>query len=177
MEEREFVASRQPLWDKLATIIARASGPSGLRTLTREELKDLGPLYRRAASDLAYARARAVGPGLISHINQLAARGYSLLYQAENRSWHGLPRFSTHDFPQTFRRRLNFFIAATSFILLGAIIGYVLVVRSQDNIQLFIPPGSLLHAPVEYWNSGKVTHRIPDAEAAANASFLMQNNI
>src|SRR5258708_541439 len=177
MDEREFVASRQPLWDKLAAIIAKASGPSGLRSLSREELKNLGPLYRRAASDLAYARARAVSPGLIAHINQLAARGYSVLYQAENRSWNGLPRFFTHDLPQTFRRRLNFFLAATGFMFLGAIIGYVLVVRSQDNIQLFIPPGSLLHDSVEYWKSGKVTHRIPDAEAAANASFLMQNNI
>jgi uncharacterized membrane protein SpoIIM required for sporulation len=176
MDEREFVACRQPQWDKLGAIIARASGGTGLKGLSREELRELGPLYRRAASDLAYARGRAVSLGLITYINQLVARSYSLLYQADSRSWGGLLGFFTHELPRTFRRRISFFLASTGLMAIGAIVGYALVVRSQDNMQFFIPPGSMLHDSVEYWKSGKVTHKIPDAAAAENASFLMRNN-
>ena len=177
MDEREFVAARRPHWDRLEAIISRGSGTAGLRGLSREELRELGPLYRRAASDLAYARAHDISPGLVSHMNEVAARGYSLLYQAESGSWKGLPRFFTHDLPQTFRRRFAFFLAATAFLAAGALIGYALVVSSEENIKLFIPADSMLDKSVEYWKSGKVTHEIPDATAAATASFLMQNNI
>jgi uncharacterized membrane protein SpoIIM required for sporulation len=176
MDEREFLASRRPAWDRLETIVGKASGGIGLRGISRDELIELGPLYRRAASDLAYARAKGISPGLVSQINQLVARAYSVLYQAETRTWTGLVRFFTHEFPQTFRRRFSYFLASVGLLVLGAVAGYGLLMRSQDNIELFIPPGSLLHSSVEYWKSGKVTHKIPDTVAAENASFLMQNN-
>ena len=44
-------------------------------------------------------------------------------------------------------------------------------------LYVLLPPGSTLHDSVQYWESGKVTHQIPDGTAAATASFLMQNNI
>ena len=41
----------------------------------------------------------------------------------------------------------------------------------------FFPPGSMLRESVKQWEKGDVAERIPDAEAAMGASFLMQNNI
>ncbi len=177
MDEKGFVASRRALWDRLGAILAKASAGQGLRSLTRDELRALGPLYRRAAADLAYARAHAVSPALVTHINQLVARAYALLYQTDTRSWKGLLRFFTHDFPRAFRRRLAFFAAAVAMLSVGAAAGYVMVSQSEDNIYVLLPPGSTLHDSVEYWKTGKTTRKIPNAEAAAMASFLMQNNI
>src|SRR5690349_53371 len=121
MDEREFVASRQATWDRLSAIVAKGAGPQGLKALPREDLRALGPLYRRAASDLAYARAHAVSPQLTASLNQLAARSFALLYHTDTRGWGGLLQFFTQEFPRTFRRRLPFFLASVGMMVLGAI--------------------------------------------------------
>lgn len=177
MDEREFVEKRQPTWQRLSAILEKAGDGGGVRRLSRAEVRALGPLYRRAASDLAYARAHAVSGALVAHLNTLVARSYALLYQTDTRQWGGLLRFFTHDFPATFRRRIRFFLASLGFLLLGAAIGYLVVAQSKDNIYLWLPPGSKLHDSVKYWESGKVTHRIDDSEAALYSSSLMANNI
>lgn len=176
MDEREFVQRRQPDWERLTSILQRAAS-SGLKQLTREEVRDLGTLYRRAASDLAYARAHASSPGLIQHLNSLVAGSYATLYQSDTRDWRGLLYFFTHDFPQTFRRRLPYFLASVGFLLLGGLIGYLLVIQSKDNIDIFVPPGSDFRASLEVWMTGETAERRPDAERALYASGLMQNNI
>jgi uncharacterized membrane protein SpoIIM required for sporulation len=177
MDEREFVEKRQAAWQRLAAMLHKASGGSGLKRLSREELRALGPLYRRAASDLAYARAHAVSGALVSHLNGLVARGFALLYQTDTRGWAGFFRFFTHEFPQTFRRRLPFFLAAVGLLLLGALVGYALVAQSRENIDIFLPPGHPLRESVQYWESGHVSRQVSDAEAATYSSLLMTNNI
>src|SRR2546429_1047016 len=119
MDEREFIAKRQPQWERLTAILDKASGASGLKALTREELRALGPLYRRAASDLAYARAQEASDSIVLSLNGLVARAYAMFYQTDRRQWGGLACFFTHDFPDTFRRRLPFFLASLFFLALG----------------------------------------------------------
>src|SRR2546421_2323893 len=120
MDEKEFTQNRQQTWQRLTQILNKAGTGGKLRDLSREEVKSLGPLYRRTASDLAYARAHDAGPQLVSHLNGLVGRAYGLLYQTDKREWGGLVRFFTHDFPDTFRRRLGFFLATTGFLVAGA---------------------------------------------------------
>jgi uncharacterized membrane protein SpoIIM required for sporulation len=177
MDEKEFIEKRQAQWQRLNGILQKAAGIQGLRSLDRDELRDLGPLYRRVASDLAYARAHAVSESLVSHLNGLVGRAYALFYQTDRRHWGGFLRFFTHDFPDTFRRRFGFFLASLGFLLLGALVGYVVVAQSKDNIYVILPGGSKLHESVSFWESGKVTHKVDDGEAAVYASSLMVNNI
>lgn len=177
MDEREFVANRQDSWNRLQALIGKASVRGGLRALAGDEVRELGPLYRRAASDLAYARSHPVSPALVAHLNHLVARGYALLYRSDSRSWAGIPAFFSRDLPQTFRRRLPFFLAAVVFLGLGGMAGYFLVLHNRQNIDIFIPPGSMFRKSLEYWESGQTAHGIQDASAAEQSSFLMQNNI
>src|SRR5579872_3288455 len=135
MDEREFVEKHQAHWQRLAAILAVAS-EDGPRALSRDQVRDLGPLYRRAASDLAYARAHAVSPSLVGYLNDLVGRSYSLLYRTDSRQWGGLLRFFTRDFPATFRRRLPFFLASLGFLCVGALVGYLLVAHAKDNIYI-----------------------------------------
>jgi uncharacterized membrane protein SpoIIM required for sporulation len=72
---------------------------------------------------------------------------------------------------------LPFFLASLGLMLFGAVLGYTLVAHQKSNIDLFLPPGSPLHESVQYWESGKVTHRIDDSQAAEYSSALMTNNI
>src|SRR5215467_6498822 len=141
MDEREFFAARKESWDRLAAIVEHANGTNGIRKLSRDELRELGPLYRRTASDLAYAREHNISPRLVSQINQLVASTYALLYQTDTKSWSGLLRFFTHDFPQTFRRRFAFFLVSLGLTIAGFVVAYALVVHSRDNIDFFVPPG------------------------------------
>ena len=175
MDEREFAASRQSGWERLAAIV-RLARMDGIKALSREDIREIGPLYRRAASDLAYARAHAISPSLKNYLNQLVAGAYEQLYQTDTHDWSGLRKFFSMDFPRTFRRRLPFFLAALFFMLAGAGVGYYAVHKSHDNIYVILPPGSQLHESVQYWESGKVTRSAPDAESAVYASGLMVNN-
>jgi|YelNatPaOPRAMG01_1025707.scaffolds.fasta_scaffold03898_11 uncharacterized membrane protein SpoIIM required for sporulation len=177
MDEREFVSQKQASWKRLDQISRKALENGGVRALSREEIRELGPLYRRVSSDLAYARAHAVSNSLKTHLNTLVAQSYSLLYQTDTRNWNGMRRFFTHDFPQTFRRRIYFFLTAVFGMSLGVIIAYLLVLHSSNNINIFIPPGSMLHSSIKYWESGNVFHKTGDGKSALYASTLMRNNI
>lgn len=177
MDEREFVQARQAGWKRLTEILGRIEASGSLRRLSRRDVRELGPLYRRAASDLAYARAHAVTGQLTRHLNRLVARSYALLYRADSANWGGLTRLFTRDLPQTFRRRLPFFVAATAMLVIGAIGAYWLVVQSRSNLDLFVPPGHPLRESVDIWAKGDTTRRIDDGKSAVFASALMVNNI
>jgi uncharacterized membrane protein SpoIIM required for sporulation len=177
MDEREFVEKRQEHWRRLTAITEKASGTGGLKLLSREEVKALGPLYRRTASDLSYARAHAVSEPLVRNLNALVARSYALLYQTDTRQWGGLRHFFVYLLPNTFRRRLPFFLGAAGLMLLGALVGYLIVALRKDNIYVLLPAGSNLHDSVAHWESGDVSANIPDAAAASLTSQVMTNNI
>jgi uncharacterized membrane protein SpoIIM required for sporulation len=177
MDEKDFIEKRQANWQKLNAILQKADGTQGLRALDSNELRELAPLYRRAASDLAYARANAISDTLVTHLNGLVGRAYSLFYQTDRKQWGGFLRFFTHDFPDAFRRRLGFFLASLAFLCAGALVGYVVVAQAENNIYVIMPGGSQLHDSIQYWKSGKVTHKVDDGSAAIYASNLMVNNI
>lgn len=177
MDEREFVQSRLASWRRLADILRKVKQSGSLRALTAEEVRDLGPLYRRAASDLAYARSHAVSPGLTQGLNHLVARAYMLLYQTDARSWQGIAYFFAVDVPAVFRRRLRFFVAAVACLLLGGAVGWWLVARVPSNMDIFVPLGHPLRESVDAWVEGTAGRPRDDAQSAQFASLLMVNNI
>jgi uncharacterized membrane protein SpoIIM required for sporulation len=175
MDEREFVAARDAAWKRLAAIEARASS-AGLKSLTRQEVRELGPLYRRAASDLAYARAHNASQNLVTRLNALVASGHGLLYRTDTRDWSGFGGFFRKDFPRAFRRRLPFFLAAVGLTLLGFFAAYIAVIRDKNNIDIFIPANSPFRKSLEYWEKGHTSGGRTDAEAAQMTSFYITNN-
>jgi uncharacterized membrane protein SpoIIM required for sporulation len=175
MDEREFVRTRQASWERLASILQRASA-TGEWSLPRTDLRDLGRLHRRAAADLAYARSHLISAMLVNHLNRLVAQSHALLYQTDTRSWRGVGEFFTHDLPCTFRRRVGFFLAAVALSVIGFAGGMALVVRDRSNIDLFVPPGSPFRDSLDIWASGKTAEARPDAQGVAMAGFYVTNN-
>src|SRR5688572_9107125 len=100
----DFVARRRPAWDRLADIL-RQAGRGGLHALSRDDLRLLGPLYRRAATDLAYARLRRADPGLVAHLNDLVTRAHGLLYAERGPGFERLWRFLRTGLPRLLRAR------------------------------------------------------------------------
>ncbi|MBA2501253.1 MAG: stage II sporulation protein M, partial [Pyrinomonadaceae bacterium] len=96
-----------------------------LRRLHREEVRELGRIYRRTASDLAIARAESRDPRLVSYLNSLVIRAHGRIYRADAQEGRQrLKNFFLRDFPQTFRRTWKFTAVAFAVFMLFAVVGF-----------------------------------------------------
>lgn len=98
-----FINERKTAWERLEELLRHVDRMS-LRRLHREEVRELGRIYRRTASDLAIARAESRDPRLINYLNSLVIRAHGRIYRADAQGGRRIRNFFTRDFPQTFRR-------------------------------------------------------------------------
>ncbi len=173
MDERDFVSKKREAWDRLTALIDKANGKGGVRGLSREEILSLGPLYRRASSDLAFARAHAINKDLILHLNGLVGRAHALLYEAETSGnvLGSLANFYLYEFPTLLQKRFKFFAAAFLISVLSGVFAYWLVINNPAKLWLFIPES--LKSSVEVWKAGKVA----DSAHVEMAAQLMTHNL
>src|ERR1700674_2703068 len=118
-----FINERKSAWQRLEELLKLLDGMT-LRRLHREEVRELGRIYRRTASDLAIARAESRDPRLINYLNSLVIRAHGRIYRADAQGVHRIARFFTHDFPQTFRRAWRYTALAFGVFALFAVIGF-----------------------------------------------------
>ena len=172
MNEREFTQKKREDWERLTALTGKANSRRGLRGLSREELLTLGPRYRRVASDLAQARARAVSPDLTLHLNAVVGQAHALLYSAQAQAAPGRAvwQFYMTDFPVLLQKYRRYFYSALAISIIGGIFAYWLVITQPDKTNIFIPDE--LRSSVEVWKSGKVE---ADAHAEFSASLMTHN--
>ena len=116
-----FINERKNNWQRLADLLSLLKGAS-LRGLSRAEVREFGELYRRAASDLAIARAETRDPRLINYLNSLVIRAHGKIYRAESQGANLVWQFFAKDFPQTFRKTWRYtFLAFAVFTIFGII--------------------------------------------------------
>ena len=116
-----FVNERKNNWERLEDLLSLLKG-SSLRGLSRAEVREFGELYRRAASDLAIARAESRDPRLVSYLNSLVIRAHGKIYRAENQGAGLIWQFFARDLPQTFRKTWRYtFLAFAVFTIFGGI--------------------------------------------------------
>ena len=119
-----FINERKSNWQRLEDLLGLLNRAS-LRGLHREEVRELGRIYRRTASDLAIARAESRDPRLINYLNSLVIRAHGRIYRADAQGSQRILRFFTHDFPQTFRRTRRFTAVAFGVFMLFSLIGFL----------------------------------------------------
>jgi len=135
-----FINERKSAWQRLEDLLGLLDR-SSLRRLHREEVRELGHIYRRVASDLAIARAESRDPRLINYLNSLVIRAHGRIYRADAQGGRRIARFFTRDFPQTFRRTWRY--SATTFIvfLVFGVIGFAGTWRDVEFSELAgVPP-------------------------------------
>ncbi len=142
MDEREFTRRKREGWEQLAALVEKANSKSGVKALSREELLALGPLYRRACSDLAYARVHAVSADLVAQLNGLVGQTHALLYEAEHtgRALRSVVDFYLYDFPALLQKHIRYFLAAFGLTVIGAFYAYWFVQTHPAQEEVFIPP-------------------------------------
>src|SRR6266513_3740597 len=109
-----FIKERKTVWQRLEELLALLDRMT-LRRLHREEVRELGRIYRRTASDLAIARAESRDPRLINYLNSLVIRAHGRIYRADAQGGRRIWNFFARDFPQTFRRTWRY--TALSFVV------------------------------------------------------------
>ncbi|MBK7394354.1 MAG: stage II sporulation protein M [Chloracidobacterium sp.] len=123
-----FLDQNKDNWQRLEDLLSMHHG-TGLRGLSRMEVREFGELYRRAASDLAIARAETRDPKLINYLNSLVIRAHGRIYRAESQGANLIWKFFAEDFPQTFRRNWRYMILAfgvfAGFVLFGFIATWI----------------------------------------------------
>jgi uncharacterized membrane protein SpoIIM required for sporulation len=119
-----FIDKRKNDWQRLEDLLGMIDS-SALRSLTREEVRELGQLYRRTASDLAIARAETRDPKLINYLNSLVIRAHGKIYRAEGRGLGMVKQFFLRDFPRTFRSTWKFTAISFAAFFLAAVFAFM----------------------------------------------------
>jgi uncharacterized membrane protein SpoIIM required for sporulation len=133
-----FLAQRSADWRRLSSLLDRLAkgGPTGLSV---PEIEELGRLYRRAASDLAYARAEFDDPETVSYLNQLVARGHAAIYAPARPRWGRLLRFWSEEFPRQVLVSASYCVVAATCLFGSAAAAAVVAMVSPDSASLLVP--------------------------------------
>lgn len=124
MATDRFIRERKTAWQRLEDLLAMLDR-SSLRRLHREEVRELGRIYRRTASDLAIARAESRDPRLVNYLNSLVIRAHGRIYRADAHGGRRIRDFFARGFPQTFRRTWRYTALAFVVFLTFGVIGFV----------------------------------------------------
>src|SRR3989441_4163410 len=135
MPSDRFINERKSAWQRLEGLLGLLDRAS-LRRLHREEVRELGRIYRRTASDLAIARAESRDPRLINYLNSLVIRAHGRIYRADAQGGRRIGRFFARDFPQTFRRTWRYTALAFVVFVVFAFIGFAGTWHDQEFSEL-----------------------------------------
>jgi uncharacterized membrane protein SpoIIM required for sporulation len=118
-----FINERKTVWQRLEELLQMLDRMT-LRRLHREEVKELGRIYRRTASDLAIARAESRDPRLVNYLNSLVIRAHGRIYRADAQGGRRIRDFVVRDFPSTFRRTWRYTATAFGVFVLFSLIAF-----------------------------------------------------
>jgi uncharacterized membrane protein SpoIIM required for sporulation len=131
-----FIDERKGAWQRLEDLL-KLLDRSSLRRLHREEVRELGRIYRRTSSDLAIARAESRDPRLVNYLNSLVIRAHGRIYRADAAEGrHRLRNFFARDFPATFRRTWRYTALAFAVCLLFTALSFLATWRDPEFSEL-----------------------------------------
>lgn len=119
-----FIDTQKTAWQRLEELLELLDR-SSLRRLHREEVRELGRIYRRTASDLAIARAESRDPRLVNYLNSLVIRAHGRIYRANAQGGSRILKFFSEQFPQTFRRTWKYTAVSFTVFFLFGVIGFL----------------------------------------------------
>ncbi|MFO7947140.1 MAG: stage II sporulation protein M [Armatimonadota bacterium] len=167
-------------WERLETLLDRCN-KSGVRSLDAGQLRELGSLYRQAASHLAVARTRGYDPDLIEYLNTLMGRAHGVVHARRRRRFVPVGYFFGVSVPRTFKRCWPYFAVTAGLTIIITVAGMWATAGNPGWAEIFTTPIFRRHveqflqqqsAPGEYFQE--------TAEAVggpALSGLLMTHNI
>ena len=164
-----FLKDEKDNWRRLEDLLGMMKG-SGLRGLSRMEVREFGELYRRAAADLAIARAETRDPKLINYLNSLVIRAHGKIYRAESEGAHLVVRFFTREFPETFRANGKYMAIAFGVFAGFAIFGFAATWWNIDFMHFVALSGvqEAITSNDEWWRDLNRANQVGATEILSN---------
>ena len=138
MQRDQFVVGRRARWDRLEDLIRRARRRR-LKTLSGDELLELGRLYRTATTDLAVARRDFPADRVTDYLNGLVARAHPLVYREPALSIARIGRFLRYGFPSAYRDAAPYVALAFGVFALAALVSALLVTYESSIADVLLP--------------------------------------
>ena len=168
-----FITQRKNAWQRLEDLL-KLLDTASLRRLRREEVRELGRIYRRTASDLAIARAESRDPRLVNYLNSLVIRAHGRIYRADAQGGKRIRHFFTRELPQTFRRTWRYTFVSFSVFMVFATLGYIGTTYDPDFSELVGVSPAFRELNIEtktpWWESLNESNQ-------EGASIIMTHNI
>jgi uncharacterized membrane protein SpoIIM required for sporulation len=173
MAHHQFINNRKNAWQRLEDLMTLLDSTS-LRRLHREEVRELGRIYRRTASDLAIARAESRDPRLINYLNSLVIRAHGRIYRADAQGGRRIRNFFAREFPRTFRETWRYTAFAFAVFALFSVIGFIGTRQDPEFSEILGVPAGFREVYIE-----TKTHWWEDLNEAnqIGASRIVTNNI
>ena len=134
MDLDAYVAAHRADWQRLETLLARASRP---RRLSGGEVDEVVDLYQRVATHLSVVQSAGPDPQLIGRLSTLVARARGTVAGSRQSSWRDAARFLARDFPAVcYRTRWWWGGAALGFLIVATAFG--VWVANDPQVQLAI---------------------------------------
>lgn len=171
MISNRWIEIRQENWNKLESIVHLVERGS-LKTLSSDDLREFGLLYRQAAADLSATRADQSSRTLEAYLNQLVSRAHNYIYSGQKMSPATVWDFLAHGYPRIFRRLLPYTTAALLVFLAGALLGSLVTLARPAFMHAMLGPEMV--EKIEHhqmWTDSILTAK-PQASSA-----IMTNNI
>ena len=173
MPTDRFITQRKTAWQRLEDLLKLLDSAS-LGRLNKDEVHELGRIYRRTASDLAIARAESRDPRLVNYLNSLVIRAHGRIYRADAQGGKRIRLFFTHELPQTFRRTWRYtLLAFLVFTIFGAL-SFVATHYDPEFSELVgVNPAfreTFIETKTPWWEDLNESNQ-------EGASFIMTNNI
>jgi uncharacterized membrane protein SpoIIM required for sporulation len=168
-----FIERRKANWKRLEELIDQARSARGLRRLKRDEVRELGRSYRRAATDLAIARVESRDQRLVNYLNNLVVRAHGLIYRNESKGARGILDFYLYDFPTIFRRTSRYTLAVFSIFVAIMAVSFVATWRDDD----FADFANVSRSWVQSIKNHERWWEVLNKEAPVGAAGIMTNNI
>ena len=174
MPTDKFINQRKSAWQRLEELLNSLDRAS-LRRLNREEVRELGRIYRRTASDLAIARAESRDPRLINYLNSLVIRAHGRIYRADAQGGKRIRNFFARELPRTFRRTWRYTALSFSVFAIFATFSFVATRLDPEFSELVGVNPALREIYIEtkthWWES------LNEEGNQIGAANIMQNNI
>ena len=172
--QERFITERKGAWQRLEDLLSLLDS-SSLRRLHREEVRELGRIYRRTASDLAIARAESRDPRLINYLNSLVIRAHGRIYRADAQAPRRIRNFFARDFPRTFRKTWRYTAAAFLGFLLFGVAGFMGTWLDPEFSELAgVPPimRQVIETRYHWWDSLNDANQVGSSQILTNNIFV-----
>ncbi len=167
----QWLAKRRPYWDRLNWLLSQAT-QSGVRSLSRAELRETALLYRQVASDLSTLRQDPTARAYAELVNQLLARAHHIIYSSRRKGFQKVFYFLRDDYPALIQRRFRYVLLSLMILLAGGTLGTVLTLARPQFMRHMLGPGMV--DTIEHHKMW--TESIVGVEPEASGA-IMTNNI